>query len=152
MISKVSIRILGVICLAMFSSTSSSYALAQNSDRAANVVKAAVEIGFIQRRGGANAAFGAIKQCYDRELEVANSLTQGVETCITQDLLVSQMTAAFYRGISAEGRKKAGVAEPEEIQKVVTLRVLAIFKNNQEIWSLFGGSEELQSACKYQRL
>jgi len=77
-------------------------------DRVQNIEKAAAEIGAIQKKSGSDGAFAAISECYKRELAQATALTPQLEACMAQDIIVSQVTAAFYSRISAEGRRMAG--------------------------------------------
>jgi hypothetical protein len=74
------------------------------SDRVRNIEKAAAEIGAVKKKSGADGAFAAINECYKRELPRATALTPQLEACMAQDIIVSQVSAAFYTGISAEGR------------------------------------------------
>jgi hypothetical protein len=104
-------------------------ALAQSgdADRAANVTKAAKEIGLIHGSKGANGASAAVEACYARVLPRAKALTQELEACMTQDMLVSQMAAAVSRQLSPEARKNGGLSEPDVYQKVVTKRWMDLF-------------------------
>lgn len=92
-------------------------------DRVQNIEKAAAEIAAIQKAGGANGAFAAIIECYKRELPGATALTPQLEACMAQDIIVSQVTVAFYSGMSAEGRKLVGV-DPDAVKKAMLERVV----------------------------
>jgi hypothetical protein len=96
------------------------------SDRVQNIEKAAAEIGAVQEKSGANGAFAAIDECYKRELPNATALSPQLEACMAQDIILSQVTANFYAGLSAEGRKLARVAEPDAVLKAMQGRVVGI--------------------------
>ncbi|WP_426423873.1 hypothetical protein [Bradyrhizobium genosp. A] len=111
-------------------------------DRVSNIEKAAAEIGTIQKKGGSDGAFAAIDACYKRELAHATALTPQLEACMAQDIVVSQVTAAFYSRISAEGRRRAGGEEPDAVLKAMTGRVagtMARFKVPQDDARVFSG-------------
>jgi hypothetical protein len=99
-------------------------AWAEDADRVANINKAAAEIAAIQEKSGANGAFAAINECYQRELAVAKSLTRGLETCMTQDIIVSNITAVFYGQMSENARKMAKVPEPGAVKDAMIQRVV----------------------------
>ncbi|TQV83801.1 hypothetical protein [Denitrobaculum tricleocarpae] len=96
-------------------------------DRAQNITDAAVAIAVIQKEKGSRGAFEVIKTCYETAIEPAESYTQGVERCLTQDIINSRMTAAFYGSLSAEARERNGVPAPETITDAMGKRVSATF-------------------------
>jgi hypothetical protein len=95
-----------------------------SSDRVRNIEKAAAEIAAIQKTSGANGAFAAIIECYKRELADATALTPQLEACMAQDIVVSQVTAAFYSNMPAEARRMGGGADPDAILKAMQGRVV----------------------------
>jgi hypothetical protein len=97
---------------------------AEPSNRIANINKAASEIAGIQKRRGADGAFAEIHACYSRELAIAKSLTRGLESCMTQDIIVSKITADFYSRISAEVLKKSGGSDPRIVIGAMLQRVM----------------------------
>ena len=96
-------------------------------DRTGNITSAAVEIAGIQKDKGARGAFEVIKTCYETAIEPAESYTQAVERCLTQDILNSRTTAAFYGSLSPETRERNGVPAPETITEAMGKRVSATF-------------------------
>jgi hypothetical protein len=96
-------------------------------DQAGNIEKAAAEIAAVQTKSGADGAFAAIGECYQRELARATSLTRELEACMAQDIIVSKVSAAFYASLDAELRKQAGGPEPEAVTRAMLQRVLGTF-------------------------
>jgi hypothetical protein len=96
-------------------------------DRIHNVETAAAQIAAIQNKAGANGAFAAIDACYKRELARAMSLTPELEGCMTQDIIVSDVTAALYASVSAEARRLAGAPDPGTVKKAMAQRVAGTF-------------------------
>ena len=93
-----------------------------SSDRVRNIENATAEIAAIQKTGGANGAFAAIIECYKRELAAAIALTPQLEACMAQDIVVSQVTASFYSGMSAEARGSG--TDPDAVMKAMQGRVV----------------------------
>jgi hypothetical protein len=124
------------------------------SERVRNVEKAAAEIGAIQKKSGADGAVAAINECYKRELAHATALTAQLEACMAQDIIVSQVTAAFYSRISAQGRRMAGGEEPDAILKAMQGRVvgtMARFKVPQDDALAFSGIVKTRGMEAYGR-
>jgi hypothetical protein len=124
------------------------------SDRVRNIEKAAAEIGAIQKKSGSDGAFAAINECYKRELVRATALTPQLEACMTQDIIVSQVTAAVYSRISAEGRRMAGGEEPDAVLKAMRGRVvgtMARFKVPQDDALVFNGIVKTRGMEAYGR-
>ena len=88
------------------------------SDRVRNVENAAAEIAAIQKKSGSEGAFAAIDQCYQRELARAKALTPPLEACMAQDIIVSQVTAAFYSKLPPMAQKS------DVVLKAMTDRVV----------------------------
>jgi hypothetical protein len=95
---------------------------AQPADRVENIEKAAAEIAAIQKERGANGASTAIIECYERELANATALTPQLEACMAQDIVVSQVSAAFFSGMSAEARNRG--SDPNAVMKAMQERVV----------------------------
>jgi hypothetical protein len=104
---------------------------ADDKNQIANIEKAAAEIAAIQTKKGADGAFSVITDCYKRELAVAKSLTRGLEACMTQDLLVSKISAAFYAKIGEEARKASGSPDPKAVLGAMVGRVMGTFRKFQ---------------------
>jgi hypothetical protein len=119
-----------------------------------NIEKAAAEIGAIQKKSGSDGAFAAISECYKRELAQVTALTPQLEACMAQDIIVAQVTAAFYSRISAEGRRMAGGEEPDAILKAMRGRVvgtMARFKVPQEDALTFSGIVKTRGMDAYSK-
>jgi hypothetical protein len=97
------------------------------TDRQANIVRAAEDIARIQHDKGSDGAFAAIDQCYRRELAQAQSLTPGLETCMTQDIIVSRISAQFMESLSTNWRTVPGAMDPDELRSEMGKRVTGVF-------------------------
>ena len=100
----------------------------ENANQLKNILKAAADIGAIQKEGGINGAMLVVKQCYDREMPSAKSLSRALEACMTQDMLVSMTAASVFKMNSPESLKKMGLPNPDAIRQGVTQRWLSIGK------------------------
>jgi hypothetical protein len=98
-----------------------------SSERQTNIIQAAEDIAKIQHDHGANGAFEAINLCYRRELAQAKSLNLGLEACMTQDIIVSRVSAAFYKSLSTDWRTIPGARDPAVILKDMSDRVTQAF-------------------------
>jgi len=106
------------------------------SDRMRNIETAAAEIGAIQKKSGSDGAFAAVNECYKRELARATALTPQVEACMAQDIIVSQVSAAFYSKLPGGSQKS------DAVLKAMTDRVvgtMARFKVPQDDARAFTG-------------
>jgi len=124
------------------------------SSRVRNIEKAAEEIAAIQKKSGSNGAFAAINECYKRELARATALTPQLEACVAQDIVVSQVTAAFFSRLSPEGRRMAGGEEPDAVLKAMQGRVIgtmARFKVPQDDALAFNGIVKTRGMEAYGR-
>lgn len=96
------------------------------SGRVHNIENAAAEIGAIQKKNGSDGAFAAINECYKRELARATALTPQVEACMAQDIIVSQVSAAFYSKLPAGGQKSDAVLKAMTDRVVGTMARLKL--------------------------
>lgn len=132
--------------LAILSTTIAAQTVAP--DRVRNIENAAAEIGTIQKKSGSEGAFAAINECYKRELAQAKALTPQLEACMTQDIIVSQVTAAFYSRLMAGGQKS------DAVLKAMTDRVvgtMARFKVPQDDARAFTGIVKTRGMEAYGR-
>ena len=121
-------------------------------DRVQNIEQAATEIAAVQKKSGANGAFTAIIECYNRELPGAAALTPQLEACMAQDIIVSQMSATFYSSMSAAAR--TADSDPAAILKAMQERVvgtMARFKVPQDDALIFSGIVKTKGVEAYAR-
>ena len=121
----------GVFAVSFLTFTAESFGQEGTWDRAQNVTAAAVAIAGVQRDKGSRGAFEVIKGCYDTAIEPAETYTKAVERCLTQDILNSRTTAAFYGSLSPEARQRNGVPAPEAVTEAMSRRVSATFSRLQ---------------------
>ncbi|MDA0704217.1 MAG: hypothetical protein O3A96_13455 [Proteobacteria bacterium] len=119
-----------MLALALAMSLAPVQALGQSGswDRAANIKSAATEITEIRTRKGANGAFAAIGACYEESVTPAQTYSQAVEACLTQDVLISRLSASVYASVSPEARKMSGSPEPEAVMGEMAARVEQTFR------------------------
>lgn len=116
-----------VVALAILAGSYNS-TRADDPGRVANINKAAAEIGAVQKKSGANGAFAAIAECYRRELAIAKALTRGLEACMAQDIIVSKVTADFYRRMGEKALQQTNSPSPETITTAMVQRVTGTTK------------------------
>ncbi len=117
----------GVFAASLLAFSPESFGQEAAWDRTENITSAAADIAVIQKKKGSRGAFEVIKTCYETAIEPAESYTQAVERCLTQDIINSRMTAAFYGSLSVEARERNGVPAPETITEAMGKRVSATF-------------------------
>lgn len=120
--------------------------------RIENIKKAAFEIGKLQQQHGSNGAFKSIQACYGRELASAKNLSPALEACMTQDILVSQTSAAMFARNTPEARKKYGFPEPDDVMKAMAKRIINIyarFQVNPEVARSFQDAVKTHGAAAY---
>ncbi len=101
---------------------SPAHAAAISWDRAANVKDAAERLAGILKSRGAAGTYKFISDCYGTHT-IADKFTAGLEACIAQDFMLTEVLAAIYTRMPAEKRKEIGVAEPDELARTFSRRV-----------------------------
>jgi hypothetical protein len=89
---------------------------------------AAEDIAKLQAKQGSNGAFESIDRCYRRELAQAQELTPGLEACMTQDIIVSRVSASFMESLSTDWRTVPGAMDPAKLRKDMSDRVTRVFE------------------------
>jgi hypothetical protein len=81
-------------------------------DRVENIRESAAQVRRIEKSQGLSGALSDARKCYDRELKKEYGLTQELESCMIQDYIVAQSSAAILSQMSPEARRKANLPEP----------------------------------------
>jgi hypothetical protein len=108
----------------------SAYAATISWDRAANIKDSAGRLAGILKTRGAAGAYKFIADCYGTH-SIAEKFTAGLEACIAQDYMLTEVLAAIYTAMPPEKRKQIGAVDPENLAKSFSRRVgsaLALYK------------------------
>lgn len=119
-------RTLGVLVLSSISLTLPAHAAKPAWDQEANLKDAATRLAALQRRSGASGVLKFLDACYRTHL-LASNFTQGLEACMAQDYMHSEVLAAIYAKLPAEARARPDVLKPEAIARAMNDRFVTIF-------------------------
>ena len=92
-----------------------------------NVKDAAKRLGELQRRQGSEAALKFLEACYKTHM-LAEAYTEGLESCMAQDYMLSQMLAVIYSRVPDEKLKDMKAPTSDVIAKSMRARFHAIFQ------------------------
>jgi hypothetical protein len=105
-----------------------SPALAKETwDHAANVKDAAKRLAILPKREGSAGVLNFLDACYRTQM-LSSRYTQGLESCMAQDYMHSQVLARIYARIPQAERVRMGVPAPEDIANGMGQRFVAAFK------------------------
>ena len=76
-------------------------------DHTANIKDAATRLAKLHRREGSSGVLTFLDACYRTHL-LASSYTAGLEACMAQDYMHTQILAQIYARLPAEDRAKSG--------------------------------------------
>lgn len=91
-------------------------------DRPANIKDAAGRLSGILKTRGAGGAYKFISDCYGTHT-IAEKFTAGLEACIAQDYMLTEVLAAIYTAMPAEKRKQIGAVDPGDLANSFSRRV-----------------------------
>ncbi len=95
-------------------------------DHVGNIKDAAGRLATLHRRQGSPGVLKFLDACYRTHL-LASSFSQGLEACMAQDYMHTQVLATIYSKISAEERTKLGAPSPELIAQGMGQRFVAAY-------------------------
>jgi hypothetical protein len=95
-------------------------------DHAANIKDAAGRLALLHRREGSPGVLKFLDACYRTHL-LASTFTQGLEACMAQDYMHTQVLATIYARLPAEQRAKTGAPSPEVIANGMGKRFVSAF-------------------------
>jgi hypothetical protein len=95
-----------------------------------NVKGAAKRLGEMHRRQGAEATLKFLEACYKTHM-LAERYTEGLESCMAQDYMLSQMLAVIYSRVPPEKLKDIKAPTAEIIARSMRGRFQAIFQQYQ---------------------
>jgi hypothetical protein len=96
-------------------------------DHVANVKDAAKRLADLHKREGSAGVLKFLDACYRTQM-LSSKYTQGLESCMAQDYMHSQVLARIYARIPQAERVRMGVPAPEDIANGMGQRFVAAFK------------------------
>ena len=99
-------------------------------DRAANIKDAASRLGALHRREGSPGVLKFLDACYRTHM-LASDFSKGLEACMAQDFMHSQVLASIYAKVPLEQRQKLDTPSPELIASGMQQRFAAAFAQYQ---------------------
>ncbi len=81
-----------------------------------NVKSAAKRLGEMQRRQGSESVLKFLEACYKTHM-LAEEFTEGLEGCMAQDYMHTQVLATVYSRLPPETIKKMGAPTPAQWEK-----------------------------------
>ena len=95
-------------------------------DHVANIKDAAKRLGELHQREGSAGVLKFLDACYRTHM-LASEFTQGLESCMAQDYMHSQVLAKIYAAIPEADRQRMGTPSPEQIATGMGQRFVAAF-------------------------
>jgi hypothetical protein len=112
--------------LAALSAVTPAAAGAPTWDRVANIKDAAERLALLHRREGSPGVLKFLDACY-RTHTLASEFTPGIEACLAQDYMHSQVLVQIYARMPEADRRRLGAPSPELIAKGMGERFVAVF-------------------------
>lgn len=92
-----------------------------------NVKGAARRLGVMQRRQGSEATLKFLEACYKTHM-LAEKYTEGLESCMAQDYMLSQMLAVIYAKVPIEKLNAMKAPSSDVIARAMRGRFQSIFR------------------------
>lgn len=96
-------------------------------DHVANIKDAAKRLGDLHQREGSAGVLKFLDACYRTQM-LASEYTAGLESCLAQDYMHSQVLAQIYARIPQADRVRMGTPAPEDIARGMGARFVAAFR------------------------
>jgi hypothetical protein len=106
--------------------TNSAFAARGDWDHAANIKDAAGRLAVLHKREGTAGVLKFLDACYRTHL-LASDYTKGLEACMAQDYMHTQVLAMIYSKLPEDERKKLGAPSPELMAKGMNQRFVTSF-------------------------
>jgi hypothetical protein len=124
-----SLRAVGLAASLLYGCGGSALAAtAVDWDRIENVKHAAMKIGEIQSRQGAEQAYKFIAACYKTH-GLASAYSRAFESCIAQDFMVTQAMALVYEKVDPAALQKMRAPTRDQLQAALNQRVNGAYAN-----------------------
>jgi hypothetical protein len=95
-------------------------------DHAANIKDAASRLAVLHKREGSQGVLKFLDACYRTHL-LASDYTKGLEACMAQDYMHTQVLAIIYAKLPEDERKKVGAPSPEAMANGMNQRFVTSF-------------------------
>ncbi len=95
-------------------------------DRTANIRESAIRLGVLHRREGSQGVLKFLGNCYRTHM-LSSTYSSGLEACMAQDYMHSQVLANIYARLPKEQLAKLRAPSPELIAKGMGERFVAAF-------------------------
>jgi hypothetical protein len=95
-------------------------------DHVANIKDAATRLAALHNREGSTGVLKFLDACYRTQM-LASEFSQGLESCMAQDYMHSQVLAQIYARIPQAERVRMGTPAPEDIARGMGERFVAAF-------------------------
>jgi hypothetical protein len=118
--------LLAVLCLGLIAAGPTPARAKETWDHVANIKDAAKRLSDLHRREGSAGVLKFLDACYRTQM-LSSKFTQGLESCMAQDYMHSQVLARIYANIPQADRVRMGVPAPEDIAKAMGQRFMAAF-------------------------
>jgi hypothetical protein len=96
-------------------------------NQVANIKDAARRLGALHRREGSAGVLKFLDACYRTQM-LASEYSQGLESCLAQDYMHSQVLAQIYARIPQAERVRMGTPAPEDIARGMGARFVTAFR------------------------
>jgi hypothetical protein len=120
------LRIPAAAVLAGVLAAFSAHAAPGNWDHAANIKDAAERLALLHKREGSQGVLKFLDACYRTHL-LASEYTKGLEACMAQDYIHTQVLATIYSKLPDDERKKVGAPSPEAMAQGMNQRFVTSF-------------------------
>jgi hypothetical protein len=105
---------------------SAPVAAKENWDHVANIKDAAVRLAALHKREGSAGVLKFLDACYKTQL-LSSKFSQGLESCMAQDYMHTQVLALIYSRIPEAERKRVGAPSPQELADNMGRRLVTAF-------------------------
>ncbi len=96
-------------------------------DQTANIKEAAGQLAKLHRAEGSQGVIKFLDACY-RTHTLASDFNRGLEACMAQDYMHSQILAVIYSKVPPDDRAKSNFPSPEFIAKTMGARFASVFR------------------------
>jgi len=118
---------LAVLCmLASVAFAAPSANAKETWNHVANIKEAATRLSELHKREGSTGVLKFLDACYRTQM-LQTEYTAGLESCLAQDYMHSQVLAMIYARIPQEKRVQMGTPAPEDIARGMGQRFVAAF-------------------------
>jgi hypothetical protein len=115
--------VIALLCAAL---SGPALAAGNGWDHKANIEDAAKRLVKLHKREGSTGVLKFLDACYRTHL-LSSTFTAGLESCMAQDLMHTQLLAVIYSRLPPERLKKLGAPSPEVIAKSMNARFVSSF-------------------------